>query len=768
MKLDGIEVVGIIPNLSEINSPTVNFSNSMISIGGPNGSGKSEFLRRIKAGFSGDISELDPDTQIGIVIKVVSPKDDLDKEKSPLQDDRFIQNFYAGAMENLNWRIFKSHLEDNPRYIEEFELGMASVLAVSIKANFHEQLKESMEIFNKHASKVHNEKDSLSAEEISKIERYVSVLNFVKEKILENDEFVNDFASDFLKSYEILLVPVGTHDRPEWNAYLINRFISEDVNYVSAILHINSPKTNLFLENPERSINLSVKREIGVALSSRHDSNPWLLVNVGRIQAAGFVIIDPDDSSIANMRMALNSSVSSIFDWNKIGTSLSPQIDLEKNKMKAIKGMQELMKSLDSPRNPKIGSVLDVKFLITTKDGNIEVNSEVFDWLENQSKIVNSITKGFLPNMPEIKLVLNNPSSWTKNGIFDFAVILSPIDLPLESLSPTQQRWVKFVLSFSLFSYNDRRIIILDEPELGLQRKLEKSIFEVLDLFAVDNLVLVSSHSSIFLQAPQVIGIKVKEDSTRLYSSYFGSLYSHLHDFDIAEAEYFDSFNLIVVTEGARDKAMLEGFAGEILEANKILIVAGNGIKSWEGFFSSHILPMLTTPKIVFLVDGFQPDRMNASVIESKKLVHKGHPAVKFHFLRSIPMWSDGAALGKKIMESFAESLTRAVISKDADRIFFEATGDRDCIEWLPVESFPLKEKSWDAVWKEAEKMKDQDNALTGEDFKRYLKDQIKLVNPRLNIEPETLKEIAAMTKIQGKTPKRIRKLIDRLVLLAN
>jgi len=767
LKLDGVEVVGLIPNLSEINSSTVNFTSSFISIGGPNGTGKSDFLRKITAAFSGDSSEIESEVQPGIIVKTSSLPKEINDENNQLVDDRFIQNLYAGVMENIGWRILKNELEEVPSDIKEFEQGIATVLAISLKSNFSEQLADSIKIIENEASRFNEARDSLSPEEVSKVERYVSILRYVVD-ISKNDEFVNSYVSKFLESYEFLLVPVGTSEAPEWNAFLINRFISQELDEISAILHVVSPKTDLFLENPDRAVNLSLKREIGTALSSRHDSNPWLLVNIGRIKAAGFVIVNPDKTSIADMRKALNSSVSSVFDWDKIGTSLFPEVEPEKKKLETIKRMQELMHLLDQPKIPHMGQVRGLQFLVADKDGNIEVNPEVFEWLESQSKKVNDITKEILPNMPEVQLVLNNPRLWAKNGIFDFALKLNPIDLPLEGLSPTQQRWVKFVLSFSLFSYNDRRIIVLDEPELGLQRKLEKSIFELLDLFAADNLVLVSSHSSIFLQAPQVIGIQVKENSSRVYNSYFGSLYSHLNDFDIAEAEYFDSFNLIVVTEGARDKAMLEGFAGEILEANKILIVAGNGIKSWEGFFSSHILPMLTTPKIVFLVDGFQPERMSASVMESKKLVHKGHPAVKFHFLRSIPLWSDGAALGKKITESFAESLTRAVISKDADRIFFEATGDRDCIEWLPVESFPLKEKSWDAVWKEAEKIKDQDNALTGEDFKRYLKDQIKQVNPRLNIEPETLKEIAAMTKIQGKTPKRIRKLIDRLVLLAS
>jgi hypothetical protein len=325
---------------------------------------------------------------------------------------------------------------------------------------------------------------------------------------------------------------------------------------------------------------------------------------------------------------------------------------------------------------------------------------------------------------------------------------------------------VKFALSFSLFTYNARRIVLLDEPELGLQRNLEANISEILEYFSETNFIVTSSHSSIFLRAPQVIGVKIDDFGARKYTSYFGSLYAHLQEFDISEAEYFESFKLIVVTEGERDKAMLEGFAGDRFDSKEILLVSGTGIKSWEGFFTSYIFPMLVSPKIVFLVDGFDPIRMNKSIAAAKKMSYKGHPAVNFYFRDAIRTWSDSAPLGKKLTETFAESLTRAVLSKDADRIFFDATGDRDCIEWLPISTFPLKESSWDEVWKAAQPVETGD-ITTGEDFKNYIRNEIKRQNPRLNISPEALREMAAMACIQGKIPKRISKLIDRLITLS-
>jgi hypothetical protein len=156
---------------------------------------------------------------------------------------------------------------------------------------------------------------------------------------------------------------------------------------------------------------------------------------------------------------------------------------------------------------------------------------------------------------------------------------------------------------------------------------------------------------------------------------------------------------------------------------------------------------------------------MNKSIEEAKKISHKGHPAIKYHFMNSISGWTNGQALGTNLTSSFAESLTRAVLSESAERIFFDATGDRDCIEWIPISSFPLDENSWEEVWKSAEMGKAGD-VVTGDDFKSYIKKELERKYSRLNIKPETLREMAAMLSIQGKTPKRITKLIERIIKL--
>lgn len=762
LKLNGLEITGFVPNLADKDSQLIEFTSSFMAVGGPNGSGKSEFLRRLKACFSGDASNLDERIDPGILVKV-SKDYDLGEDGIKFYDDLFIQNIHGGLTNNLSWNFIRSNLKDSPQSIEEFESSFGTLIALSTKLNFDEQLSEATKKISSLAKDYESRETVPTAKEGELIKKIEEVLGYIQNTVVSNDKFLVNYSEKFMNSYELLLVPVGTKASPFWNVYLVNRFLSESIDEVSCFFYLNTLPVDLFSQDIEKAPDFSIKRDTGAIVAGKYSGSPWLAINVGRIEALGFAVVDPDNATLQDLRNAFNSSAANAINWYQIEATLPGEEESEKRKGWAIKRMVALMNSMSDPVTPKQRDHEAIDFFEIGHNNKVQVKQEVHDWLQSQTNVVNELAKLFLPNLPTIFLGINSPLDWATQGIFNITVSHVKENLPLESLSFTQQRWVKFVLMFSLFTYNARRVVLLDEPELGLQRNLESNICEVLEAFAQYNFIVTSSHSSVFLRAPQVIGVKVSEIGERTYTSYFGSLYSHLHKFDISEAEYFESFKLIVVTEGERDKEMLEGFAGDKLLSNEILLISGNGIKSWEGFFSSYIFPMLVTPKILFLVDGFDSSRMNKSIDEAKKLAHKGHPAVKFHFIGAIPGWTDGPSLGKRLVETLAESLTRAVISKDSNRIFFEATGDRDCIEWLPISSFPLKENNWDEVWKAAESGKTGE-ITTGEDFKNYIKNVIKRENPRLNLKPETLREMAAMAAIQGKTPKRIQKLIERMI----
>ena len=764
MKLNGLEITGFIPDLATNNSQIIELASSFLTIGGPNGSGKTELLRRLKACFTGDASQLNGKIDPGILLRV-SRDYDLGENKDAIWEDLFIQNFHEGLSNNLSWDFLRSNISKSPKTVEEFERSLGMLVGLSSLLNFDDQLTEVLKKLSSHSDLLKN-KEAISTEDYELLQKISNVLEFVTETVVKDDQFLGRYSDKFMESYEILLVPVGNSTLPMWNAYLVNRYISENVDETSFSFYLHSLPIDYFKVNPEKAADFAIKRDTGAVIASKYNGQPMLAVNVGRVEAVGFALVDPDNSSLEDMRKALNASAASVINWREISVGQTEGQTPERQRSSAIKRMVALMNSMSDPKTPIRRTEEAFDFLQVGAENKIEVTPKVHEWLEEQSRVANELAKLFLPNLPKIIVGLNNPFEWPTEGIFNISVRQSEEDLPLETLSLTQQRWVKFALSFSLFTYNARRIVLLDEPELGLQRNLEANISEVLEYFSETNFIVTSSHSSIFLRAPQVIGVKVDEQGARKYTSYFGSLYSHLQEFDISEAEYFESFKLIVVTEGERDKAMLEGFAGNRLDSKEILLVSGTGIKSWEGFFTSYIFPMLASAKIVFLVDGFDPIRMNKSIEEAKKISYKGHPAVNFYFRDAIATWSDGAPLGKKLTETFAESLTRAVLSKDADRIFFDATGDRDCIEWLPISTFPLKESSWDEVWKAARPIKTGD-ATTGEDFKNYIKNEIKRHNPRLNIKPESLREMASMASIQGNVPKRISKLIDRLVKLS-
>jgi hypothetical protein len=224
--------------------------------------------------------------------------------------------------------------------------------------------------------------------------------------------------------------------------FLINRELNQNVDDLSVLLYMNSGKIDLFNENLEQSINFSLKREIGVFIASRHDSTPWLLINMGRVNASGFTIINPDEITIEDLNDALNQSATSVFSLDRIGMKFRPEIDPGKKKKATIKQIQDLLNSLDKPKMPRIGNERNIDFFAIDEENGIEVSKEVFNWMQKQSDLVNSILSEILPTLPSIQMVINEPRDWITGGIFKFVASVGDQELGLEKLSPTQQRWV--------------------------------------------------------------------------------------------------------------------------------------------------------------------------------------------------------------------------------------------------------------------------------------------------------------------------------------
>ena len=777
MILDDLEIISFIPDTGDTEAQLIPLTNSVISIGGPNGAGKSELLLRLGSCFSGDASKLRDSVTPGIILKFPNTFFDLKEasitippeEFEDKSNDLFLRDLFNGIGDQFIFGAKEKIWPEIPENYESLKECLGVALGLSLKFNFNLEIQVSAI-----RAKLESMDPPIGSPDFphskvwdKKVEKLGIYTEYLRERMLDQENFIDQFVTEFLEEYKLLLIPIGTQDHPQWNVYLLNNNIPETINPLSAVLQSCTIPDDYFLESPRKLPDLSLKREFLSYFATRLEKNPWLLVNLGVIQSKAFIVINPDLVTLDEIRSGVAKALENSFEWNNL--TINSQLvkgTADRKKSIAISRLSDYFNSLNEPKRTKSKFENSSAFLEVGNDKEIQVSKVVRDWQATQNAEINDLIRLILPTFPDFEIAINEYQEWPTKGLFSLFIRNQSNLSELENLSPIQQRWFKFIMLFWLYQYQARPVMIIDEPERGLQRNLESQLESVLQAFTQSSLIFTATHSSSFLKSPQVIGINVDKNGKRSYASYFGSLYSHLKDFDISEAEYFETYSLIVFTEGERDKAMLEGFAAGEFEKNRILIISGNGLRSWSGLFDSQIFPMLSSPKILFLIDGVDRLRMNETLEKCRKKSSKGFGTLNFVLREEIPTWSDGPPLGKDLLITFAGSIARALTAENASKIYFEATGDRDCIEWLPIETFPIAEKSWDQVWLKAAALNKRKFA-DGEQFKAYISQEVKKRNSRLGVTPAHLKEMSSMLTLEKKVPERILELLNRIMTLS-
>ena len=775
MILDDLEIISFIPDTGDKEAQLIPLTNSVISIGGPNGAGKSELLLRLGACFSGDASKLRNSVTPGIILKFPGTFFDLKEESSTIppeefedkSNDLFLTDLFDGIGDQFVFGTKEKIWPGIPDNYESLKESLGVALGFSLKFNLEVNVSAATKKLDRMDPGIGSPNFPHSELWDKKIEKLGVYTDYLKEHILGQDNFIDQFVNDFLEEYKLLLIPVGTQEHPKWNVYLLNNNIPEAINPLSAVLQSCTVPDDYFLESPIMLPDLSLKREFLSYFATKYENNPWLLVNLGVISSRAFIVIDPDSVTLDEIRSGVAKALEKSFEWNNLSMNyLAGEAAAEKKKSIASWRLSDFLNSLNEPRRTKSKFETSSPFLEIGDDKLIRVSRAVRDWQSAQNTEINDLIRLILPTFPDFEIAINEYHEWPTKGLFSLFIRNQNVSMEIEDLSPIQQRWFKFIMLFWLYQYQARPVMIIDEPERGLQRNLESQLESVLQAFTPSSLIFTATHSSSFLKSPQVIGISVDKKGRRSYASYFGSLYSHLKDFDISDAEYFETYSLIVFTEGERDKAMLEGFAAGEFEKNRILIISGNGLRSWSGLFDSQIFPMLSSPKILFLIDGVDRLRMNETIEKCRKKSSKGFGSLNFVLREEIPTWSDGPPLGKDLLVTFAGSIARALTAENASKIYFDATGDRDCIEWLPIETFPIAEKSWNQVWLMAAAVNKRKFA-DGEQFKAYISQEVKKRNSRLGVTPAHLKEMSSMLTLEKKVPERILELLNRIMTLS-
>ena len=478
----------------------------------------------------------------------------------------------------------------------------------------------------------------------------------------------------------------------------------------------------------------------------------WFGMSLGITEdPLGFNFVNPDELTWEEIREGVT---------HLIGDSVTFNPDTGTNH---IFNALSVIKSKRKPRkNDKYPRVLPI-------DPTLNFTSEFEDRLKIYSDTASKYFENFIPGAPRIRIYSNRKELWITKGLIGIHVQDGYLTYELENLSEAQQRWAKISLLMTAHEY-DNLAIFIDEPERGIQRKLESGLLEQFQDFdtGAPNLPrFFATHSAeIISHCSTVVQISRDKDGLRRVRRIIGSILPLLQQLDISQEEYFQSKKLIVLTEGIMDKAMLDGFAFDRFQKEGIEVIYGFGLESWNSYFDSQFLNKSSGVKIVFWADSLDSAKLNA-LVEDVKLSGIEDKAVNF-FIRDnietvvLERWS------KDQFEIVAAILSES-LQTNYSKVRLESTGDYDCIMWVTPQILGLpKSESWSGIIQELNaqpRVKNMDSR--GKRFKSLVKGKLRRAGVQDGLNALRLKSICQDLEVTGQIPPKVDELINRIIAFA-
>ena len=375
----------------------------------------------------------------------------------------------------------------------------------------------------------------------------------------------------------------------------------------------------------------------------------------------------------------------------------------------------------------------------------------------------------FIQGAPRIEFITNRRELWITRGLIEIEVRDGYLTYPLENLSVAQQRWAKIALLLTAYQYSNLALFI-DEPERGLQRKIESTLLDIFDSLDVGSSSLprfFATHSAeIISNCSTVIQISKDREGMRNIQRVVGSIYPLLQEIDISEEEFFQSKKLLVLTEGIMDKAMLDGFAFDRFQKEGIEVINGFGLESWSSYFDSQYLRKSSGPKVVFWADSIDMlklaelmQRVIDEQIEDKGLVHFLSENIRAVVKES---WS------KDQFDIVVAIIAESIQSKES-KVRIESTGDYDCIMWVTPQILGLPAAvTWPSVIAELNaQAKTAIRESRGKRFKWLVKVKLKSAGVQDGLNIKRLKVLCQELEISGQVPADVDQLINRIIKFA-
>jgi hypothetical protein len=387
-------------------------------------------------------------------------------------------------------------------------------------------------------------------------------------------------------------------------------------------------------------------------------------------------------------------------------------------------------------------------------DENGQVDKSLDKLAKAISRNATDLSRKFVENTPELWLQINKPYEWPLRGVASWKARSQSGNISeIKDLSDTQQRWAKLAIWLACVSPESRNFIFIDEPEKGLHLSSTQQVHETLQILSDNNILVVASHSPVFLKAPQLVLVEETKTGLRDFKSVVGPVENTIRRLGLSMAEYAAVCNLLLIVEGEYDKNILEGLLPEFLLQNKIHIVSGDGLYGMPSFFESSILPYLVGIKSVFLVDGVSNQNLQEELDRLRQFPVLNYNQLLKEIESESSKWliSGNAKSNKKLFELIAKVFAH---QRDLE-IEIIGTPVHDCLEWLPISEFGIGATEWKKV--KNEYLKIVDGRGTGVGFKAYISSRMKKTQAKHELSPLRTRDMAERLALRGEIPSLVR-----------
>ena len=737
---------------------------SSVAIVGPNGVGKTSLIKGIQRCIQGDAGGGINNTLVHLdLLLPLNLEDWLSSHKDP-GVIKIIRDILI-SRESITWRnhtqdvqtedfieLLQSRWNDFVSEIEiEWRRRMRRSDAEPSADNFQNQLVEKFILWNKYIS-VPFDQVPEDHEKFGKV-----YLNEYK----MNEKARIDSYNSANSGFNFVITPIGNQRTPQWRIDFILKVAQEDLTDTNPLTEIAQMLTW------PKSLSESIKYQgqfgfgewdpaDGMQIMNQyvrfiHDE-AWFGISLGVTQSLlGFNFINPDEIGWESIRHA---AIELIDDGTTFVEGSSSNLAFRLNNQNG----QTVQTRLDGN---EVG--------VVPFDSNLSFTKEFDALLQRYSDMASDHFESFIQGAPKIEFITNRKEWWITRGLIEIQVRDGYLTYPLENLSMAQQRWAKIALLLTAYQYSNLALFI-DEPERGLQRKIETTLLDIFDSLDVGSSSLprfFATHSAeIISNCSTVIQISKDPDGLRNIRRVVGSIYPLLQEIDISEEEFFQSKKLLVLTEGIMDKAMLDGFAFDRFQKEGIEVINGFGLESWSSYFDSQYLRKSSGPKVVFWADSIDMlklaqlmQRVKDEQIEDKALVHFLSENIRAVVKES---WS------KDQFDIVVAIIAESIQSKDS-KVLIESTGDYDCIMWVTPQILGLPAGiTWSSLI--AELNGQPRTALResrGKRFKRLVKVKLKTAGIHDGLNIKRLKVLCQELELSGQIPEEVDQLINRIIRFA-